>query len=148
MRATKKTKVKAKSESRGRTKTRPKSLVKRRRLRDPRDGQPLSFDLPAKDGMTVQTGAAPRHLVHDSINLVLAECDKVDAALIEVTQDHDLPPLAIKRVETADGGGLAKMGWAVVSGDPQRPLSEMDARRIVAAMRRPRMSAPIRFAAE
>jgi len=98
--------------------------------------------------MTVQTGAAPRHLVHDSINLVLAECDKVDAALIEVTQDHDLPPLAIKRVETADGGGLAKMGWAVVSGDPQRPLSEMDARRIVAAMRRPRMSAPIRFAAE
>jgi hypothetical protein len=75
--------------------------------------------------------------MHDSINLVLAECDKVDAALIEITQDHDMPPLAIKQVETGGDGGVAKIGWAVVSGDPQRPLTERDAKNIVAAMRRP-----------
>jgi hypothetical protein len=108
----------------------------------------LSFDLPAKDGMTEQIGAAPKHRVHDSINLVLAECDKVDAALIEITQNHEMPPLTIKEVETADDGGGAKKGWAVVSADPQKPLTERQAKDIVAAMRPSRMPAPIRIAAE
>jgi len=143
-----KTKGTTKTKMRGKKKTTPKSLVKRRRLRNPRDDQPLSFALPPKDDMTMQTGAAPKHLVHDSINLVLAECDKVDAVLIEIAQDHDMPPLTIRQVETAEGGGVTRNGWAVVSGDPQRPLSEMDAKRIVAAMRRPRTPAPIRIAAE
>jgi hypothetical protein len=122
--------------------------VKRPRHRNPRGDQPLSFDLPAKDDTTVQTDATPKHLVHDSINLVLAECDKVDAALTEITQDHDMPPLAIKQVATAGEAGVAKTGWAVVSGDPRRPLTESDAKRIVAAMRRPGTSAPIWIAAE
>jgi hypothetical protein len=138
-------KTQGKTKTRGKTKTAPKSLVKRR---NPPGAQPLSFALPAKDDMTVQTGAAPRHLVHDSINLVLAECDKVDAALIGITQDHKMPPLAIMQVATTDSGGAAKTGWAVVSGDPQRPLTESDAKRIVAAMRRLRTSAPMWIAAE
>ena len=91
--------------------------------------------------MTVQIRPAAEHLVHDSIDLVLAECDKVDAVLSELAWDDDMPPLTIKQVETADG-------WAVVSADPQKPLTENEAKRIVAAMRQPRPSAPIRIAAE
>jgi hypothetical protein len=145
-----KTKTRMRMRMRGTTKTkaktRPKSHVKRRR--NPRGDRPLSFDRAARDGMTEQIGAAPKHRVHDSINLVLAECDKVDAALIEITQNHEIPPLTIKEVETADDGGTVKRGWAVVSADPQKPLTERQAKDIVAAMRPSRMPAPIRIAAE
>jgi hypothetical protein len=141
-------KIKGKAKTKGKTKSTSRPLVKRRGNRSSRDGQPLSFDLTAKDDMTVQTAAAPKQLVHDSINLVLAECDKVDAALVEITQDHNMPPLTIKQLEMANDGRIAKIGWAVVSADPHRPLTESDAKHIVAAMRRPRTSAPISIAAE
>ncbi len=98
--------------------------------------------------MTEQIGAVPKHRVHDSINLVLAECDKVDAALIGITQDHLMPPLTIKAVEMADGGGGAKRGWAIVSADPQKPLTERQAKEIVAAMQPSRTAVPSRLAAE
>jgi hypothetical protein len=58
--------------------------------------------------MTVQTGPAVEHLVHDSINLVLAECDKVDAVLIELGRNDDMPPLTLKQVETEGDGGVTK----------------------------------------
>ena len=145
--AKKKTKTRKKTKA-AREKAAPKSVVKRRRPRNLQRDQPLSFDLPSKDDVTVQAGAAPNQLVHDSINLVLAECDKVAAALIEITQDYDLPPLTIRPVDTRDDSSVANTGWAVVSDDPQRPLTETEARTIVAAMRWPRTSAPLRIAAE
>ncbi len=141
-------KAKTKRRTRGKTRTAPKSPVKRPRHRNSRDDRPLSFDLPAKDDMTEQIGAVPKHRVHDSINLVLAECDKVDAALIGITQDHQMPPLTIKAVEMADGGGGAKRGWAIVSADPQKPLTERQAKEIVAAMQPSRTAVPSRLAAE
>ena len=98
--------------------------------------------------MAVQIGAAPKHRVHDSINLVLAECDKVDAVLIEIAQDHDMPQLAVKQVAVGDDAGGLTTGWAIVSGDPRRPLTESDARHVVAAMERLRTSAPPSLAAE
>lgn len=137
-----KTKAKAKAETKARetTKTTRRSAAKRRPDRNAPGDQPLSFGRPAKDEMTVQTAPAAPHPVHDSINLVLAECDKVAAALIELTRDEGMPPLATRQVETA--------GWAVVSADPQRPLTESEAQRIVAAMRQPGTPAPVRIAAE
>jgi hypothetical protein len=143
-----KTTAKSKTNARKKTKATRRSTAKRRRDRNTPGDQPLSFDLPAKDAMTAETGAAAKHPVHDSIDLVLAECDKVAAVLTELARDEGMPPLTIKPVETADHTGAAKAGWAVVSVDPHRPLTEGEAKRIVAAMGEPRTSAPIGIAAE
>jgi len=86
--------------------------------------------------MPEQTVASSNLRVHDSINRVIAECDKVDAALIEMTR-HDMPSLTIKELELADNGSGVTRGWAVVSADPQKPLTEWQARDIVAAMLSP-----------
>ena len=95
--------------------------------------------------MPQQTAAAPTRGVHDSINRVIAECDKVDAALLAFTR-QDMPPLAIKRLDAA--GAEASGGWAVVSADLERPLTEWQARAIVAAVQSRRTPAPIRLAVE
>jgi hypothetical protein len=132
--------------TRARTKTKRKSAVSRpRRDGNGANGQALSFDPPAKDVMPEQAQAAPRHRVRDSVDRVMAECDKVDAALIEMTRttwDQDLPPLAIKEID-ADEVEAATRGWVVVSGDPHRPLTERQAKHIVAAMRSQDATAPI-----
>lgn len=125
-----------KAKSKATTKTKPKSLVKGRRERNPSADQRLSFDPPAKNDMPGQTVASPSSHVHESINRVMAECDKVDAALIEMTR-QDMPSLAIKELAAAGSGNGVKRGWAVVSADPQKPLTEWQARDIVAAMRSP-----------
>ena len=130
-----KTKGKAKG-TRKATKTKPKSRVKGRRDRNPRADGLLSFVPEAKDDMPDQTVMSSNRLVHDSINRVVAECDKVDAALLEMTR-QDMPSLAIKELDAADDGSGVTRGWAVVSADPQKPLTEWQARDIVAAMRSP-----------
>jgi hypothetical protein len=90
--------------------------------------------------MPDRTGALSDRCVHDSISRVIAECDKVDAALIEMTR-QDMPSLAIKELEVADSASGVKRAWAVVSADPQKPLTEWQAKDIVAAMRSPPTSA-------
>jgi hypothetical protein len=107
----------------------------------------LSFDPPAKNDMPQEIVAAPKHPVHDSIDRVIAECDKVDAALTEFTR-QDMPPLAVKELKPSDDGAEATRGWAVVSADLQKPLTEWQARAIMAAMQSPRTPVPIRIAAE
>ncbi len=124
-----------KTKGTGKTKTKTKSLVKRRRRqRNPSGDRPLSFNSSAQDDMPNQTDASSNLRVHDSINRVLAECDKVAAALIEM-RHHDLPPLTVKEVDVAEGGRAVKRVWAVVSADPHRPLTEWQAKDIVAALR-------------
>ncbi len=137
-------------QSKGKTKGKasPKPRVKRGQpSRNPRGDRSLSLDPPAKDDMPRQTAAAPRHRVHDSIDRVIAGCDRVDAALVELAQ-QDMPPLAIRELAAADGGAGATRGWAVVSADLRKPLTQWQARAIVAAMQSPRTPAPISIAAE
>jgi hypothetical protein len=128
------------------TKTKRKSAVSRpRRDGNGADAQALSFDPPAKDVMPEQAQAAPRHRVRDSVDRVMAECDKVDAALIEMTRttwDQDLPPLAIKEID-ADEAEATTRGWVVVSGDPRRPLTERQAKHIIAVLQSQDATAPI-----
>jgi len=146
-----KTKTAKTTKTRTRTKTKRKSPVSRpRRDGNGADGQALSFDPPAKDVMPEQAQAAPRHRVRDSVDRVMAECDKVAAALIEMTRtswDQDLPPLAIKEIDTGEGEATTR-GWVVVSGDPHRPLTERQAKHIIAAMQSQDGTAPIGIGAE
>ncbi len=140
--------TKAKTGRKTKEKTTRKSPVKRPRNGRNRDAdRPLSFDPPPNDDMSQQAVAAPRHRVHDSIDRVIAECDKVDAALTEFAR-QDMPPLMIKELTPAAGGAGATRGWAVMSADLQRPLTEWQARAIVTAMQSPREPAPIGIAAE
>jgi hypothetical protein len=91
---------------------------------------------------------APGQRVRESVDRVMAECDKVDAALFEMsraTQVEDLPLLTIEEIATEGG---TNRGWAVVSADPQRPLTEMQAKAIIAAMQSRGTPAPIGIAAE
>ena len=91
------------------------------------------------------TKKAPKQKrVHASINRVMAECDKVDAVLLAIMRPAGLPPLTVIEMET----GYGERTWAVVSGDPQKPLTEKQAKEIVAAMRPPGPPAPIRIAAD
>lgn len=99
-----------------------------------------------------KTEAAPRQGVRDSIDRVIAECDRVDAVLIEITRtaqndENDMPPLTIQMLEL-DGEAGTKRGWAVVSADPHRPLTEQQANDIVAAMKSLETNPPIGIAAE
>lgn len=94
--------------------------------------------------MPRQSRSLPKRRMRDSIDRVIAECDKVDAALFEITQNQELPPLTIQGLEIGNGG--AERGWAVVSADPQRPLTEKQAKDIVVAMQPPGLVA--RIAAE
>lgn len=135
-------------------KTKRKSPVSRRgRLRNAGGDRALSVDPPAKEDMSKQAKPpkpAPGQRVRESVDRVMAECDKVDTALFEMTratQVEDMPPLTIKETDTGDGGG-PKRGWAIVSADPQRPLTEMQAKEIIAAMRSRGTPAPIAIAAE
>lgn len=141
-------------------KTAIKSAVKAgARGRNAERGQVLSSGPPAKKAMRTQiqraprktTETAPKQGVRESIDRVIAECDRVDAALIEITRaaqrdDNDMPPLTIQMVELGRDAGAS--GWAVVSGDPHRPLTEQQARDIVAAMKSIATSAPFGVAAE
>jgi len=100
---------------------------------------------------TKQGKSAAKQRIRASIDRVIAECDKVDAALIEMTRgtpQRDVPPLAIREIDTGDGEAGTARGWAVVSDDPQHPLSEQQARDIVAAMRSFATPAPTSIAAE
>src|SRR5262249_23772773 len=96
--------------------------------------------------ISMQAAASSKYRVYDSIDRVIAECDRIDAALLQLTQDHETPPLTVKEIAVADGGGSGRRAWAIVSADPQRPLTEWEAKDIVGAMQRPRT--PARFAAE
>jgi hypothetical protein len=113
----------------------------------------LSFDRLAKDAMPKKTKpgkSAAKQRVRASIDRVIAECDKVAAALIEMTrgtQHQDMPPLAIREIGTGDCEAVTRV-WAVVSDDPQRPLTERQARDIVAAVRSLATPAPTSIAAE
>jgi hypothetical protein len=109
---------------------------------------------PQKDDMPKQVKQAPEpapgQRVRESVDRVMAECDKVDAALFEMTratQVEDLPPLTIEEIDAGDGEGGTKRGWAVVSADPERPLTETQAKEIIAVMSRG-TPAPIGIAAE
>lgn len=123
----------------------------------PRD-RTLSSDPVAKTDMRKRTKRTPKERAPAGIDRVIAECDKVDAALDKVTaavvalartgQDQVMPALTIQEVATGDGVAGEKTGWAVVSGDPQMPLTEKQAREIVAAMLSLGMLAPIGVAAE
>lgn len=113
-------------------------------------GKVLSSGPPAKKAMRKKTQAAPKQGVRESIDRVIAECDRVDAVLFEITrtaQDDDMPPLTIQMVELGDEAG-ATTGWAVVSADPHRPLTEEQARDIVAAMESAGTKTPFGVAAE
>jgi hypothetical protein len=128
-------------------KAKRKSSVKRRRVvRNSAVVQPLSFDPPSGDDMPRQTKSLPKRRMRDSIDRVIAECDKVDAALFEITQNQEMPPLTIRELDVGEGG--AERGWAVVSADPQRPLTEKQAKEIVAAMQPPGLVARMTIAAE
>ena len=135
-----KAKGSAKGTRKGTQKTKPRSPAKGRRERNSGTDRPLSFVPGSEDDMRDQAVASSNRLVHDSINRVVAECDKVDAALIEMTRQEtrqDMPSLAIKELDAADSGSAVQRGWAVVSADPHKPLTEWQAREIVAAMRSP-----------
>ena len=123
----------------------------------------LSSDSVAKNAMRKRTKRAQQEPAQQlaqqppsaGTDRVIAEWDKVDAALNKVAaavtaltraeQDQALPPLTIK--DLAGGDGLTG-GWAVVSGDPQMPLTEQQARDIVATMRSLHAPASIGIAAE
>jgi hypothetical protein len=141
-------KTQGKSQGKTKAKATAKSAGKRRRTGgNPGGDGSLSFDPPAQDDMSQQSAATSKHRVHDSINRVMAECDKVDAALVEFTR-QDMPPLAIKDLKGAGGGAEATSGWAVVSADAQRPLTEWQAKAIVAAMQSPGAPVQVGIAAE
>jgi len=113
-------------------------------------GEVLSSGPPAKKAMRKKTQTAPKQGVRESIDRVIAECDRVDAVLFEITrtaQNDDMPPLTIQMVELGDEAG-ATGGWAVVSSDPHRPLTEEQARDIVAAMDSAGTKTPFGVAAE
>lgn len=48
--------------------------------------------------------------------------------------DEPLPPLTTMEVETGFGDSGPERGWAVVSDDPRRPLTEKQAQRLLAAL--------------
>jgi hypothetical protein len=132
-----------------------RNLPVRRRVRNAGADRVLSLYTPAKDDMPNQVKRAPKpapgQRVRESVDRVMAECDKVDAALFEMaraTQVEDLPPLTIEEIDTGDGEGGTNRGWAVVSADPQRPLTETQAKEIIAAMQSRGTPAPIGIAAE
>jgi hypothetical protein len=140
-------------------KAKRKSPVKNRRPgRNTRGELSSSSAPPAKSDTRKQTKRTRTQRVSASSNRVIAECDKVhaaldqvDAALIEImrtAQNPDMPPLTIKELETGGEQAGAKRGWAVVSGDPQMPLTEKQAKQIVAAMQSLDPDAPIKIAAE
>lgn len=128
------------------------------RGRNARPDQTLSSDPVAKNDMPKRTKRTPKARAPAGIDRVIAECDKVDAALDAVTaalnelartgQGQLMPPLTIKEVAMGDGLADDQRGWAVVSGDPQMPLTEKQAREIVAAMQSLGTLAPIGIAAE
>lgn len=124
------------------------------RVRNADDDRALSFDPPTKDEMPKKADKpadkqakrspkpAPGQRVRESVDRVMAECDKVDAALFEMARAtqvedmplRDVPPLTIKEIDTADGEGGTTRSFAVVSADPQRPLTEVQAKQIIAAI--------------
>ena len=128
------------------------------RGRNVRRDPTLSSDPVATNDMRKRTKRTPKERAPASIDRVIAECDKVDAALDKVTaavielartgQDRVMPPLTIREVATGEGLAGEQRGWAVVSGDPQMPLTETQAREIVAAMKSLGTLAPIGIAAE
>ena len=112
-------------------------------------GEVLSSGSPAKKAMRKKTQTAPKQGVRESIDRVIAECDRVDAVLFEITrtaQNDDMPPLTIQMVLGDEAGATG--GWAVVSADPHRPLTQDQARDIVAAMESAGTKAPFGVAAE
>lgn len=112
-------------------------------------GEVLSSGSPAKKAMRKKTQTAPKQGVRESIDRVIAECDRVDAVLFEITrtaQNDDMPPLTIQMVLGDEAGATG--GWAVVSADPHRPLTEEQAKDIVAAMESAGTKAPFGVAAE
>jgi hypothetical protein len=136
------------------------------RRRNAGGAQALSSDVIAKNAMRKRTKRTPQEpaqqpaqapapagtdrLIAES-GKVEAALDKVAAALIELRQTgqvQDMPPLTIQEIEATDGGGGGQRGWAVVSRDPQTPLTERQAREIVAAVQSLRPPASIRIAAE
>ncbi len=125
-------------------KTKRKSIAKGApRRRGSRGDRPLSNDPPANDEVFRSAKSLRKKPVRDSIDRVIAECDKVDAALIGLTQLQEMPPLTIKQVEMGSGGAGAKRGWAVVSADPGKPLTERQAKGIIEAMQSRGVPAPI-----
>jgi len=151
--------------AKAKAKTKRKSPASRpRRGRNSANDQALSLDPPAKEIMPEQAKAdpphpvpAPPHPVRASIDRVMAECDKVDALLIGITRPTpglDLPPLTIKEIDIEDGEGGTRRDWAVVSGNPQKPLTEAQAKEIVEALQSrsapesPSAPAPTSIAAE
>ena len=114
-------------------------------------GEVLSSGPPAKKAMRKKTQTAPKQGVRESIDRVIAECDRVDAVLFEITrtaQNDDMPPLTIQMLELGGDEAAATTGWAVVSADPHRPLTEEQARDIVAAMESAGTKTPFGVAAE
>ena len=124
--------------------------------RNARRDRTLSSGPVAKNDMRKRTKRTPKERAPAGIDRVIAECDKVNAALDKVAaaliefertgQDQVMPPLTIKEVAAGDGLAGEKTGWAVVSADPQIPLTEKQAREIVATMRS--LGTPIGIAAE
>jgi hypothetical protein len=139
----------------------PKSPAKAPVRRNARDDQALSSDPIAKATMRkrpkrTQKQPAPQPaqgLPPAGTDRVIAEWDKVDAALDKVAaaltefarteRNQALPLLTIKELATGE-----QRAWAVVSGDPQTPLTEQQAREIVATMQSLRPPASIGIAAE
>jgi hypothetical protein len=138
----------------------------RRRQRNAGGDQTLSSDPIAKNAMRKRTKRTPKEPAPQpaqapapaGTDRVIAECNNVDAALdrvaaalIELTRTEraqDLPPLTITEVDIANGQAGGQRGWAVVSDDPQMPLTEAQAREIVAAMQSLLAPATIGIAAE
>ena len=128
------------------------------RGRNVRPDRTLSSDPVTKNGMRKRTKRTPKDRAPAGIDRVIAECAKVDAALDKVAaalielertgHDQVMPPLTIREVATGDGLAGETRGWAVVSGDPQIPLTEKQAREIVAAMQTLGTLASIGIAAE
>jgi hypothetical protein len=146
------------------TKRSAKSPVKSPgRRRNAASDQALSSDSVAKNAMPKRTKRAQQEpaqqpaqeLPAAGIDRVIAEWGKVDAALDKVAAavtaltrgepDQALPPLTIR--ELASGDGMTG-GWAVVSSDPQMPLTEQQAKEIVATMQSLHAPTPIGIAAE
>jgi hypothetical protein len=138
----------------------------RKRQRNAGGDQALSSAASVKNAMRKRTRKTPQEpapqpaqaSAPSGIDRLIAESDKVDAALDKVAaavialtrtgQAPHIPPLTIKQIETTDGQTDGQTGWAVVSGDPQMPLTETQAREIVATMQSLHAPAPIGIAAE
>lgn len=73
----------------------------------------------------------PEERIKTTIDQVIADCDWIDRQTSRMIQfqnqdSRDLPPLTVMKVETGYGNG-----WAVVSDDPERPLTERQAESIL-----------------